>query len=204
MAAPSRVMFDCPKSRDIVQSRNAREHHGTLESLKSLVKVKDRYNHGLIMESQLARWQDLRDGGGLGVAVELFFITLGKVLPTSTLEVSQHDLYIGPFKSITYDWEKCKDSHGTQKVILNVAFDLTMRLPELDIPLDADFDCPEDFQVCLLRLLGNMLEGQTGPHIDEAVDRLRDVLRYSLGERLRFAKRVLEVISQLRAPVSEA
>jgi Family of unknown function (DUF6535) len=197
-----------PKLRDIVESRNAREHRGTLESLKSLVKATDRYNRGLIMESQLARWQDLRDGGGLGVAVELFFITLGKVLPTSTLEVSHHDLYIGAFKSITYEWEKCKNSHGTQKVVLDVAFDLTMRLPELVIPLDTDFDCPEDFKVCLLGLVGNMLEGQTGPHIDEAVDRLRDVRRDSSGERRKFAERALEVInphvSHSHGPVSVA
>ncbi|KAH9969424.1 hypothetical protein BGW80DRAFT_1208832 [Lactifluus volemus] len=184
-----------PKLRDIIQSQNTTEYRGTLESLKSLVKATDRYNRGLTMESQLARWQDLRDGDGLGVAVELFFITLGKVLPTSTLEISQHDLYIGAFKRITYDWEKRKDSHGTQKVILNVAFDLTMRLPELGIPLDADFDCPEDFKVCLLKLLGNILEGQTGPHIDEAVGRLRDVRRDSLGQRRMFAERVLEVIN---------
>jgi Family of unknown function (DUF6535) len=200
-----------PKLRDIIQppqntNTNTREYRRTLESLKSLVKATDRYNRGLIMESQLARWQDLRDGDGLGVAVELFFITLGKVLPTSTLEVSQHDLYIGAFKRITYHWEKRKDSHGTQKVILDVAFDLTMRLPELEIPLDIDFDCPEDFKVCLLRLLGNILEGQTGPHIDEAAGRLRDVRRHSLGQRRKFAERVLVVIdphcSYSHGPVS--
>jgi hypothetical protein len=83
-----------------------------------------------------------------------------------------------------------------QKVVLDVAFDFTMRLPELEIPLDTDFDCPEDFQVRLLRLLGNILEGQTGPHIDEGVDRLRDVRRDSLGERRKFAERTLEVINQ--------
>ncbi|KAH9969430.1 hypothetical protein BGW80DRAFT_1334871 [Lactifluus volemus] len=195
-----------PKLRDIIQSQNTTEYRGTLASLKSLVKATDRYNRGLIMESQLARWQDLRDGGGLGVAVELFFITLGKVLPTSTLEVSQHDLYIGAFKSITYDWEKRKDSHGTQKVILNVAFDLTMRLPELEFPLDTDFDCPEDFKACLLKLLSNILKRQTGPHIDEAAHRLRDVWRDSLGQRRKFAERVLVVIdphfSYSHGPVS--
>ena len=193
-----------PKLRDIIDSRSTREHHGTLETLKTLVKVTDRYNRGLIMESQLARWQDLRDGGGFGVAVELFFVSLGKVLPTSSLEVSQHDLYIGAFKTITSSWRTCRDSHGTQQVILDVVFDLTMRLPELPIPLDSDFACPKDFTDGLLELLCSMLDGQTGPHIDEAVERLGDVCRNALGERKEFAERALEVISQSRVPLSAA
>jgi hypothetical protein len=80
-----------------------------------------------------------------------------------------------------------------------------MLLPELEIPLDTDFDCPEDFKDCLLRLLGNMLEGQTGPHIDGAVVRLRYVLRDSLGERRKFAERALDVINphwHVSGPVS--
>jgi hypothetical protein len=101
-------MFHYPQK--IADSRSTREHHETLESLKTLVKVTNRYNRGLIMESQLARWQDLRDGGSFGIAVKLFFVTLGKVLRTSSLKISQHDLYIDAFQTITSSWKMCRDT----------------------------------------------------------------------------------------------
>jgi hypothetical protein len=83
------------------------------------------------MERQLARLQDLcnHNGGGLGFTVELFFVTLEKVLPIPSLEDSQYALYVGTLRSITSDWEKQRYSPGTQKVILDVVYDLALRLP---------------------------------------------------------------------------
>jgi hypothetical protein len=118
------------------------------------------------MESQLARWQDLRDGGGFGIAVKLFFVTLEKVLPTSSLEISQHDLYIDAFKSITSSWKMCRDT-GRSRLSSTLFLTSLCDSPNFRPPR-LRFRLSEDFTENLLELLRNMLDGQTGPHIDEA------------------------------------
>jgi hypothetical protein len=186
-----------PKLRDIIEERNVEEHQTTLDDLKALRRGEYWIEYGhLLMESQLAQLQDLRDGGGLGVAVELFFITLEQVLPKFSLEESQYALYLGTFKNITSDWEQWRHSSGTQKVILNVVYNIAMRLPEDDIPSDSHFACPPLFTDELLILLSNMLEGQTGSHISDIEQRIHN-LDYSYFSMCRvFVNKVLDVISQ--------
>jgi hypothetical protein len=148
------------------------------------------------MESQLSRWQDLRDGDGFGVAVELFFITLEKVPPTSSSETSQRNLYIGAFKTIMSTWRKGRDSHGTQKVILDLIFDLiTCDSPNFRSPSTPISLSKKEFKDNLLELLSKLFEGQTGQHIDNAVEKLRNVRR-------EFAERALEVIPQSQPEAS--
>ena len=72
---------------------------------------------------------------------------------------------MGTFRAITFDWGKYKDSLGTQKTLLDIVvtrgreFDLSGRYPAF---LANEF----------LVLLGKVFEGQTGLHIDEAVQHL--------------------------------
>ncbi len=70
-------------------------------------------------------------------------------------------LYIATFRAITSDWSKYKHSLGTQNVILD------MVVPGRDVVgfLSSD-DCPAYIENEFLVLLGNILEGQTGPHIE--------------------------------------
>jgi hypothetical protein len=188
------LCFIGPRLRDIMQGKNVEEHQETLDNLKMLAKAGDWSNREHIMDTQLARLQDLRDGGGFGLAVERFFITLEKVLPTSPLDPSQYGLYLDIFKRTTSDWEKCRHSLGTQKVILNVVRNLIMRLPEIDIVLDSDFACPSPFTDALLALLRKIFEGKAGPHIDNIATALGTVHDVHGGPRGQFVEKVLEVI----------
>ncbi len=55
------------------------------------------------MERQLWRLQDLRDGGGFGFSVELFFNVLADLLSMASSWDTHSALYIGTFRSITSD-----------------------------------------------------------------------------------------------------
>jgi Family of unknown function (DUF6535) len=189
-----------PKLRDIINAQGVEECQGTLDSLKTVIDAGGWFGRGPLMERQLARLQDLRNGAGLGFTVELFFATLRKVLPTPSLKESQYALYVGSLKSITSDWEKQRYSLGTQKVILDVVCDLASRLPLYDLP--SEFACPSTITDELLVLLRNMFEGHTGPHIDDAVQRLRALrppFYLPSSRRVGFLDRVLGVISQTPA-----
>ncbi len=112
------------------------------------------------MQGQLLRLQELRDGGGLGFIVELFFLALKQLLSTSSSKESHSALYTGAFRAITSGWSKCKHLHGTQKLLLDIAWSR-----RLDFSRYYPAYIVDDF----ISLLGNILEGQTGPHIDKAV-----------------------------------
>jgi hypothetical protein len=111
------------------------------------------------MQRQLWRLQDLRDGGGLGFTVELFFLALSQLLSTSSSKESHSALYTGTFRAITSDWSKHKHSLGTQNLLLNIA---------MSHRWEFDGYYPAYIVDEFLLLLGNIFEGQTGPHIDEA------------------------------------
>ncbi len=140
---------------------------------------------------QLWRLQDLRDGGGLGLAVELFLLSLKQLLSTSPSQESYSPLYIATFKAITCDWRKYKHSIGTQKLLLDAIV--------ADHGFLHGFDYPEYITDELWNLLGNILEGQTGPHIDSAVQDLTD--RQLKGHK--YGARAEAVISRLRASCSQ-
>jgi len=123
------------------------------------------------MQRQLWHLQDLRDGGGLGFTVELFFLTLSQLLSTSPSKESHSALYTGTFRAITSDWSKHKHSLGTQNLLLDIA---------MSRPSRREFDeyCPAYIIDELLLLLGNIFEGQTGPHINEARQRVESFELY--------------------------
>ncbi|KAH9036515.1 hypothetical protein EDB85DRAFT_1940432 [Lactarius pseudohatsudake] len=148
------------------------------------------------MERQLWRLQDLRDGGGFGFSVELFFLVLADLLSTASSWDTHSALYIGTFRSITSDWRRHKHSIGTQRVIFNLICDVAK--PDRGIFSNRSYPrCVTDE---LLVLLENMVEGQSGSHIDDAMKELDAVPHSFQGGRL-FGTEAMEVISRSRAPL---
>ena len=138
------------------------------------------------MQLQLWHLQDLRDGGGLGFTVELFFLALS-LLSASSSKESHSALYTGTFLAITSDWRKHKHSLGTQKLFLHIA---TSRRKEFDNHYPSNI--VDEFLV----LIHNIFEGQEGSHIDEAMKELAPPLSF---EGKRFEDRLLNVITDIRA-----
>jgi hypothetical protein len=136
------------------------------------------------MQRQLWRLQDLGDRGGLGFTVELFFIALSQLLSTSPSKESHSALYTGTFRAITFDWNKHKDSLGTQKLLLIIAWTRRREFVE---------GYPAYIVDEFFLLLDNILEGQTGPHIDAVRRQFESLKMY--GSR-RFRKRMLRVLTR--------
>ena len=169
--------------------RNVLEGQGDPDACRELLKNLENFPflvwEGDEMVRRLLRMQDLCDGGGLGFTVEIFFFALSQLLstPTSSSAKSHSALYAGTFRAITSDWNKHKDSLGTQKLLLNIAI------------LRA-YQCANDFPDHVvdefLLLLGNIFEGQTGPHIDNARQFIESFEFYDPGK---FKERVLRVFT---------
>ncbi|KAH9029930.1 hypothetical protein EDB85DRAFT_1964511 [Lactarius pseudohatsudake] len=119
------------------------------------------------MRRQLWRLQDLRDGGGLGFTVELFFLSVRRLLSMSPLHESNSVFYVGTFKVITSHWMEGRKSLGTHRILLNIICDLIIR----DRGILSDFSYPKSITNMLLDTVGDMLRGYEGPdeHIREAV-----------------------------------
>jgi Family of unknown function (DUF6535) len=171
--------------------RNILEGQGDADAYKELLKNLEIFLfssdwQGDEMQRQLWRLQDLRDGGGLGFTVELFFLALSQLLSTSSSEESHSALYTGTFRAITSDWSKHKHSLATQKLLLDIAMS---RLREFDVHYPAYI--VDEF----LLLLGNIFEGQTGPHIDEARHHFESFEWYDSVGR----ERVLRVLTRGQA-----
>ena len=178
--------------------RNILEGQGEPDSYKELLKnlelektflISDGGWQGDVMERQLWRLQDLCDGGGLGFTVELFFLALSQPLSTSSSKGSHSALYTGTFQAITSDWSKYKDSLGTQQLLLIIAWTHRAELTN-------DYHYPAYIIDEFLLLLGNVFEGQTGPHIDEAKQRFESLIMY---DPRRFRERVLRVLTRGQA-----
>jgi hypothetical protein len=148
------------------------------------------------MERQLWRLQDLSIGGAFGFTLELYFLSLKKILSTFTPPPREIHVtfYIGAFRAITSDWERFKDSLGTQQIILNLVCDMAVR----DRGMFSNFVYPEYITKELLELLGKMVEGQTNTYIDAALNELRDV-GWRFGDRS-FRDNALKTILDHRAP----
>jgi hypothetical protein len=192
-----------PKLRDIIEGRNSEPYTVTIGSLKALEKVPTRPKlAGHLMERQLWRLHDLRHGSGLGFTVEVFFLALRQLLSLSSSKEPYVALFIGTFRAIISDWEKYKYSFGTQQVLLNLVCDLAAQ----DRGIFSGYAYPSYITDELLVLLGNMLEGEKGSHIEKAVRELRAARLWLHGERQKFLDRVLEVITRSKplAPVREA
>jgi hypothetical protein len=145
-----------------------------------------------LLRRQLWRLQDLRDGGGLGFAVELFLCSVKQLLSAYPSHESYSQLYAITLKAITSDWRKYKHSLGTQKILLDAIASHQGFLH--------GFDYPEYIADELWELLGEMLEGQTGPHISSAVQQLT----YDQMKGYRYGPKAEAVISRLRASCSQA
>ncbi|KAI9431699.1 hypothetical protein H4582DRAFT_1221657 [Lactarius indigo] len=156
------------KLREVLDGQVSEGYEEVLKSLKSVDKVPValRRPNGL-MRRQLWRLLDLRDGGGLGFTVELFFLSLRRLLSISSLDEQNSVFYTGTFKVITSHWTEGKESLGTQYILLNIICDLI--IPGRGI--FSDFSYPESITTMLLDVTGNVLRGYTGPdeHIRDAV-----------------------------------
>ena len=145
---------------------------------------------GLKLEEDLSMprdsLKDLRDGGGLGFAVRLFLTALKRLLSSS--QESYSVLYVYTFRAITSDWRRHKHSLGTQQLLLDTAHDSYGR-----------FNLPNYITDELWELLGDMLEGETGPHIDRVAQQLTHYQRRD-G---RYGARARAVISRLLASCSQ-
>ena len=145
------------------------------------------------MKRQLRRLQDLRDGGGFGFTVELFFLALRQIssLPSELKRV----IYVGTFKAITSGWKNIKNPSGTQQVLLNLICDLV--IPHRGV--FSDFSYPEYIVNELLEFVGTIILGQgdSQTHINEAVRELQE------GDCISrvFRDRVLEAITPSPNPV---
>jgi len=176
--------------RDILEGQwDTDAFQGKLNNLRQLYGFSPNWLDGLL-HRQLWRLQDLRDGGGLGFTVELFFLALKQLLSRS----SSRALYVGTFRAITSDWSKYEDSLGTQKLLLD------MVMPDGLITVS---DYPDYIVHEFLKLLGNILEGQIGPHIDSAVQKLTDFLHARDWDlRATLLQKVLGVIIRAQASSS--
>ncbi|KAI9431450.1 hypothetical protein H4582DRAFT_2102966 [Lactarius indigo] len=156
------------KLREVPDGQVADGYEEVLESLKTVDKgpVALRQPDGL-MKRQLWRLQDVRDGGGFGFTIELFFLSLRRLLSISSLDEQNSVFYTGAFKVITSHWEESKQSPGTHSILLNIICDLvTPGRGTL-----SDFSCPESITAILLDTVGKIVQGYTGPneHIRDGV-----------------------------------
>jgi len=115
-----------------------------------------------LCERQLWRLQDLQCSG-FGFTVELFFLTLKQLLSTSSSKESRSALYICTFRNITSQrsWNNYPLPLATQNLLLHMVAS--------NDSIFSSFDFPDYIKDELLALLQNVFEGQTGPHIDDAV-----------------------------------
>ena len=185
--------------QDILEGRNPQQFQEVLKDIRSLQPLGFTLWEREVVQRQLWRLQDLRGGGGLGICVEIFLISLKQLLSgvsAYSSNESQSALYISTFRAITTDWRKYKHSLGTQKILLHII--------SSHCGLISKFNYPAYITDELLVLVNKMLEGQTGPHIDLAVERLRDSERSFYYGPPDFPARALEVIVQPRPLVSSS
>ena len=182
--------------RDILEGRDAEKYTETLESLKSIdmVPVSLRRSNGLVTR-QLWRLQDLRDGGGLGVTIELFFLSLRQLLSAPSSRESDKVFYTETFRNIASGWKESRESLGTQNILLNIICDLVIQ----GRGVFSDFSYPEYITTILMETVGNMLRGcsWSDPHIGAARREIESVgSRNCIGVSLR--REALDTIAQAR------
>jgi hypothetical protein len=177
-----------PTLRNILEGQVDADAYRQMQ--KNLMEFRSRPSNweGDELQRQLWRLQDLRNARGFGFTVELFFLGLKQVLRFG----SHYALYMGTFRAITSDWKKYKNSIGTQKLLLDIALSRSVDFQSIYPLYVAD-----EF----LGLLGNVFEGQTGSHIDDAV---RQLTSYSYYFYDKFRTRLLEVITRARAQSPES
>jgi len=164
---------------DITKSQNTEWDEETLNRLNCLRKVPIPFcdlNH--LMERQLWRLLDLREGDGLGFTIELFFLALRQLPPSSPSPDSSSSpelkevFYIGTFDVIKSNWERCKDSAGTQRILLDLLCDIVIQ----GRGIFSDFPYPQYVVEMLLDLVGNIVKGHGGSqsHINDIIQELQN------------------------------
>ena len=155
--------------RDILKNRDPWNHVETVKSLESIggIPIPLRRLKNL-MTRQLWRLQDLRDGGGLGFMIELFFLSLRQLSSTSSSSELKVDIYTDTFNVITSRWEKSRYSSGTKRILLNLLCDLIIK----GRGIFSDFSYPGYIVEMLLELVGNMVESDEH---DDALEELWNV-----------------------------
>src|SRR6266850_6105813 len=89
-----------------------------LKNLQEFVLLAEQHEN--VLHRQAWHLQDLRDGGGLGFTVELFFVAL-KQLSSTTSSMEPHAaLLVATFRAIISDWGEYKKCVGTQKLLLDL------------------------------------------------------------------------------------
>ncbi|KAF8486804.1 hypothetical protein DFH94DRAFT_700750 [Russula ochroleuca] len=169
---------------------DANDYQETLKDVKEFLTWR-----GDLLQRQLWRLQDLRDGGGLGFTVELYFLALKQPLSIPSLEESESQLCIGTLQAITSNQTKHRHSLGTQKLLLD------MILPHGII---SEFRYPAYITDVFFNFLGEFLEGQGGPHLDDAMQKLSspDIYTCYGDEQYAFRDNTLRVVKRARAPLS--
>ena len=162
-----------PRLRDIIEDRNTEMREETLKNLESLREIPLAVR-GLdhLMKRQLWRLLDLRDGGGLGFTIELLFLAVRQLSSTTSSSELKKVFYTGTFKVITSNWEKSKNSAGTQRVLLDILCDLVIRRRGVF----SDFSYPPYIVDMLLDLVEKMVKGHESEHshIYEVIQELED------------------------------
>ena len=210
ISLPRRLQLLCsysPKLRDIIDGKDNGAYQDILDSLEILWDESDKRTPSMVrwrhlMERQLWRLRDLRDGGGFGFWVELFFLVARQLLTIPLSSEAHSALMVGTFRSITSNWKQHKNSIGTQRVILNLICDISI----LDYGIMSNVAFPAYITDELLVLLEKMIEGQSGSHIDDAMKELEDAIEEHVDvpewfrEVCLFREKVVRVISRSRAP----
>jgi hypothetical protein len=162
------------KFREVLDGQVADGHKEVLDSLKSVdrVPLSLRRPNGL-MKRQLWRLQDLRDGRGLGFTIELFLLSLRRLLSMPSFHESNRVYYIGAFKTITSHWVESKESLATHHILLNILCDLIIK----GRGVFSDFSYPEPITNVFVDMVGSMIRAYTGPdeHICDAVEEIESV-----------------------------
>ncbi|KAI9439337.1 hypothetical protein H4582DRAFT_2098472 [Lactarius indigo] len=178
-----RLCSYAPKLRDVINGQDNGTYQEMLESLRTLWGDADR-GHSIVrqrhltylMERQLWRLQDLRDGSGFGFSVELFFLVLADLSSTAS----------------SWDTHSALHSIGTHRVILNLICDLARP----DRGMFSNRGYPRYITDELLILV----EGQSGSHVDDAMKEL-DAVPHSFQEGRLFGAEAMRAISRSRAPL---
>jgi hypothetical protein len=180
--------------RDIMEGRNPERREDTLKSLESFRDIPVSLR-GLnyLMKRQIWRLLDLRNGGGFGFTVELFFLSLRQLelSSASTSSELKEAYYVGTFEAITSDWETFKDSVGTQRILLDLLCDLVIG----DRGAFSNFPYPRYIVRKLLELVEKMVKGQEGVHIDDIIHELEELtFRNLVDNDLNLRDEALQVI----------
>jgi hypothetical protein len=141
-----------------------------------------------LLQRRLWCFDDLFEGG-LGFAVELFLLSLRHVLSTCPSQEPYSALYISTFRTITSDRRRYGGwaFDATQNILLDVVGS--------DQGFLRTFNYPDYITDEVWALLGDMLEGRTGHHIDIAVQKLTDLQREVGGK---YGAKAEAVISRIR------